>query len=371
MKYGVISPPYWFGRLPELYLPLDFSYIKDDKQSKLVKIFLEKMQVFFALSFHYEKTLNTITIDDSIEHVLTELFHDTPVIWDSLKESIVLDEENRSKYIEKWQAKLSALDECVISIVKREKKRYFIEEDCYGLVKKFGFFSQGELEIILPLDLSKIKDDPIHQNIRKMLEKMNVFIGFAFDYLNNGNKIILMDLFTFGSSAYNGVKWDIESQKFNKVEFDDFILSNGEKLKPMQKASTIYLSYSTLDSNKFSIASIAHKLESLPEIERMLFWEEDMNGDIIEFMNENIAKCDVFLLFCSQNALNSEPVKMEWQSALKLKKKIIPVFINENDIPPLLSSKLGILFDKNNVDKTKMDLYYLIKRKLQITSNLK
>ncbi|MBA7542027.1 hypothetical protein ES705_34343 [subsurface metagenome] len=98
---------------------------------------------------------------------------------------------------------------------------------------------------------------------------MNVFIGFAFDYLNGGNKIILMNMIGFGSHAYHGVRWDIESQKFNKVEFYDFILSNGEKLKPMPTASIIYLSYSTLDSNKFSIASIAHKLESLPEIEEI------------------------------------------------------------------------------------------------------
>jgi hypothetical protein len=74
---------------------------------------------------------------------------------------IILDEEIRSKSIEEWQAKPSALDERVVSIVKREKKRYFIEEVCYGLVKKFGFFSKGELELILPLDLSKIKDDLI------------------------------------------------------------------------------------------------------------------------------------------------------------------------------------------------------------------
>ena len=366
MEYGIISPHYWFGREPELYLPLDFSYIKDDKQSKLVKIFLEKIQVFFAVSIHYEKASNTITIVDSIEHVLGEDFNDIPVIWDSLRKSIILDKEMHSKYTKKSRAKPSALDDYMISMLKREKRRYSIEEDCYGLVKKFGFFSQGELELILPLDLSKIKDDPIHQNIRKMLEKMNIFIGFAFDFLNDGNKIILMDMISFGNHAYHDVKWDIESQKFRKAEFYDFILKNREKLKPIQRASNIYLSYSTLDSNKFSIASIAHKLESLPEIEKMLFWEEDMNDDIIEYMDENIAKCDVFLLFCSQNALNSEPVKMEWQSALKLKKKIIPVFINESDIPPLLSSKLGILYDKNNLDKTEMDLYYLIKRKLQI-----
>ena len=56
---------------------------------------------------------------------------------------------------------------------------------------------------------------------------------------------------------------------------------------------------------------------------------------------------------------------MEWQAALKIKKKIIPVFKNESDIPVLLSPKLGIKYDENDLEKTISELYNLILKKLK------
>jgi len=55
---------------------------------------------------------------------------------------------------------------------------------------------------------------------------------------------------------------------------------------------------------------------------------------------------------------------MEWQAALMIKKKIIPVFRDEEDIPVLLTTRLGIKYDENNLTKTINDLYDLILRKL-------
>ena len=43
-------------------------------------------------------------------------------------------------------------------------------------------------------------------------------------------------------------------------------------------------------------------------------------------MNDNFGKCDLMLLFCSQNALQSQPVNDEWMAAKALNKPIIPVF---------------------------------------------
>lgn len=37
----------------------------------------------------------------------------------------------------------------------------------------------------------------------------------------------------------------------------------------------------------------------------------------------------------------------------------------ESDIPALLSTKLGIKYDENNLEKTINDLYYLILKKLK------
>ncbi|MHA1104449.1 MAG: toll/interleukin-1 receptor domain-containing protein [Promethearchaeota archaeon] len=46
-------------------------------------------------------------------------------------------------------------------------------------------------------------------------------------------------------------------------------------------------------------------------------------------MNDNIGKCDVFILFCSPNALKSKPIEEEWTAANMLGKTIIPVFIKK------------------------------------------
>ena len=55
---------------------------------------------------------------------------------------------------------------------------------------------------------------------------------------------------------------------------------------------------------------------------------------------------------------------MEWQAALKIKKKIIPIFINEMDIPIMLTTKLGIKFDKDDLDGSIKEIYQLILKKL-------
>jgi hypothetical protein len=58
---------------------------------------------------------------------------------------------------------------------------------------------------------------------------------------------------------------------------------------------------------------------------------------------------------------------MEWKTALKIKKPIIPIFQTEKTIPPLLSTKLGVQFKKDDIDDTIEQIYKLILKKLDIT----
>jgi len=127
----------------------------------------------------------------------------------------------------------------------------------------------------------------------------------------------------------------------------------------------IFVSYSTLDSEFFEINNIAEKLQQHSEIKKVFYWEEDLKDDIYDYMNRNLDICDAFLLFCSKRAKKSEQVQLEWKSALKIKKPIIPIFKDEKDIPPLVSTKLGVSFDKNDIDKTVEQLYHLILKKLR------
>ncbi len=130
----------------------------------------------------------------------------------------------------------------------------------------------------------------------------------------------------------------------------------------------IFISYATADSDIFQIPFITDILIQYPEIDDILYWESDMHDDIYEYMDDNLKLCEVFLLFCSENSFYSEPVKMEWRSALKLDKKIIPIFINPNDIPPLLTTKLGVQFNENEVYDSIEGIYQMILKKLEIMS---
>lgn len=130
----------------------------------------------------------------------------------------------------------------------------------------------------------------------------------------------------------------------------------------------IFISYATADSEYFQIPRITQILTRYPEIDEILYWESDMHDDIYRYMDTNLKRCKIVLLFCSKNSLYSEAVIMEWSSALKLNKKIIPVFIEPDDIPTLLTTKLGVQFNKSDPYYTIEEIYKMILKKLEIES---
>ena len=125
----------------------------------------------------------------------------------------------------------------------------------------------------------------------------------------------------------------------------------------------VFVSYATKDAPSFRIEEIADELSKTEEIADVLYWQEDNKDNIIEYMNENLAKCDVVLLFCSPNSLNSGPVQKEWTAAEGLNKPIIPVFLNTEHIPPLLNTREGFKFDPFDFEKNIEKMYKLIVKK--------
>ena len=155
-----------------------------------------------------------------------------------------------------------------------------------------------------------------------------------------------------------------------KLEAKDVMVKVIEEIsntKIIKRDLLVFVSYATVDSGFFEVSNISEKLKKYPRIGDILYWEEALKDDIYDFMNNNLEKCDVFLIFCSKNSKNSEPVQMEWKAALKLKKPIIPIFQTEDSIPALLSTKLGVHFNKDDIIKTIEEVYNLILKKLDIT----
>ncbi len=142
-------------------------------------------------------------------------------------------------------------------------------------------------------------------------------------------------------------------------EADKFTVQQSEK----KEGLLIFVSYATKDADLYKISELAHALESHKEIGEVLYWQEDMHDSIIEYMNDNLGKCDVVLLFCLPHALDSVPVRKEWMAAEALKKPIIPIFIKPEHIPPLLSDRLGFEFDTFDFQKNIQEIYELILKK--------
>jgi len=136
--------------------------------------------------------------------------------------------------------------------------------------------------------------------------------------------------------------------------------------KKIKRPILIFMSYATQDAENFKISEISESLTVYDEIKDVLYWQEDLYDNIIEYMNENIKKCDVMILFCSENALNSVPVKKEWTAADIMGMPIIPVFTNPDHIPPILKSRLGYEINPDDVQTNVQELYVLALKKCKV-----
>jgi hypothetical protein len=118
----------------------------------------------------------------------------------------------------------------------------------------------------------------------------------------------------------------------------------------------VFISYAFSDTEKFQIPKVAKILENFNEIDKVLYWEQDSDMDIIEYMDKNLTQCQSLILFCSESIQNSEAVKAEWHAffyrCLRIKNvKIIPVFENISDIPTLLGPYMHIEYSYSDFDK--------------------
>jgi len=127
----------------------------------------------------------------------------------------------------------------------------------------------------------------------------------------------------------------------------------------------VFVSYATRDADIFKIREISEALTKHEKITDVLYWQEDMQDNIIKYMNDNLEKCDIMLLFCSPNALISEPVEKEWTAADIMGKPIIPIFNDPDHIPALLKTRLGVKFDPFNFQKNTNEIYNLILKKMK------
>ena len=128
----------------------------------------------------------------------------------------------------------------------------------------------------------------------------------------------------------------------------------------------IFLAYAKEDYNKFQISKIAEALNKYPEIEEVFYKKTSIDEDILKSLNEKLDNSRALLLFCSENTIDSLDVEMKWMLALKKKKKIIPVPDDWENVPAILSMKLGTKYISDDIDSTIENIYQVILKQLKI-----
>ncbi len=126
----------------------------------------------------------------------------------------------------------------------------------------------------------------------------------------------------------------------------------------------VFISYSIKDSKKFKITEIVNSLKNCDGIDEVLCFEEEIYDNFVKYMSDGIGLCDVVLLFCSPNSLKSKNVEKEWTAADSLEKPIIPVFLNKDHIPPLLSAREGVEYNSHNFTYNITEINRIIKKKI-------
>lgn len=110
----------------------------------------------------------------------------------------------------------------------------------------------------------------------------------------------------------------------------------------------IFISHTKKD--KPLIEPIAQKLSKIYGEEKVFYdsWSIQPGDGIIDEINKGLKTCKFFFFFVSQNSLSSKMVDLEWQNALmkatKEEVKIIPIKIDDCQMPPVLLQNLYIDF---------------------------
>lgn len=128
----------------------------------------------------------------------------------------------------------------------------------------------------------------------------------------------------------------------------------------------VFISYAVVDFEIFYIDKISEYLEKQEEIYQVYYCGEDLRGNIDDFMNETVPKCQIIIFFASTKSVyNSVDCKHELELAQNHKILTIPIKgkgIKWGELDNVnLSRELGFKFNKEYFDAFCERLYNVLK----------
>ncbi|MFX1391808.1 MAG: hypothetical protein ACFE9Z_17220, partial [Promethearchaeota archaeon] len=138
-------------------------------------------------------------------------------------------------------------------------------------------------------------------------------------------------------------------------------------LKYLRKKATIrvFISHAVIDFEPYQIGPLVEFLEKQKEISEVFFCEEDLAGNIDEWMLDTVQKCQLILFIATKKSVfDSIDCTNELQLADKFSIPVIPLKGKDVDWSDLaernLSRELGLEYDTENFDTFCEDVYKYI-----------
>ncbi len=114
----------------------------------------------------------------------------------------------------------------------------------------------------------------------------------------------------------------------------------------------VFISYSWTD--KDFVEQLIQSIITLKDIELWRDVQEIHGGDILpDRISKALDWCDVLILIWSKSAKESRWVKLEWNAALSMDKKVIPCILDNTALPGILRGLLYIDFSNGQLYKEK------------------
>jgi len=172
------------------------------------------------------------------------------------------------------------------------------------------------------------------------------------------------------SLELSGNQWESEWEEMAKRDIPSILEFCRQKT-----TINIFISHVVTEFESYKIDKLSNYLENQDEVNKAIFCEEDLKGNIDEWMKETIPKCQLLLFIGTKQSILSKDCTLELLFARQNGIPIIPIKgrdISWEDLVSIgLSRELGFEFDEKNIDSLWKGLYkyiYKFKREYDLTA---
>ncbi len=135
--------------------------------------------------------------------------------------------------------------------------------------------------------------------------------------------------------------------------------------KTITRNIIVFFSFAFENNEFFKINEIATELRKHKEIEDIFYSQKEVRKDFINYTEDALVKCNIFVRFCSVEATMSRNVKDEFAIAYKREIPIIYVYTDPKDIPTLRQDRYShlitnIRFNRRDIIGTSKEIFNVI-----------